>query len=58
MAQAETLASGLDLSAADHLLDIGTGRGWPGLYAAPGAELGRPSRSAGRVDGLDPNDPS
>jgi hypothetical protein len=31
MAQAETLASGLDLSAADDLLDIGTGRGraWP-----------------------------
>jgi 2-polyprenyl-3-methyl-5-hydroxy-6-metoxy-1,4-benzoquinol methylase len=34
MAQAETLASGLDLSAADDLLDIGTGRGWPGLYLA------------------------
>ena len=34
MAQADTLASGLDLSAADRLLDLGTGRGWPGLYLA------------------------
>jgi 2-polyprenyl-3-methyl-5-hydroxy-6-metoxy-1,4-benzoquinol methylase len=34
MAQADTLASGLDLSAGDHLLDLGTGRGWPGLYLA------------------------
>jgi 2-polyprenyl-3-methyl-5-hydroxy-6-metoxy-1,4-benzoquinol methylase len=34
MAQADTLASGLDLSAGDRLLDLGTGRGWPGLYLA------------------------
>ena len=34
MAQAEALASGLGLSAADCLLDIGTGRGWPGLHLA------------------------
>jgi 2-polyprenyl-3-methyl-5-hydroxy-6-metoxy-1,4-benzoquinol methylase len=34
MAQADQLASGLGLSAADRLLDIGTGRGWPGLYLA------------------------
>jgi hypothetical protein len=34
LAQADQLASGLGLSAADRLLDIGTGRGWPGLYLA------------------------
>jgi 2-polyprenyl-3-methyl-5-hydroxy-6-metoxy-1,4-benzoquinol methylase len=34
MAQADTLAHRLGLSAADRLLDIGTGRGWPGLYLA------------------------
>ncbi len=34
MAQADQLATGLKLSAADRLLDIGTGRGWPGLYLA------------------------
>jgi 2-polyprenyl-3-methyl-5-hydroxy-6-metoxy-1,4-benzoquinol methylase len=34
MAQADTLASGLGLSAGDRLLDLGTGRGWPGLYLA------------------------
>jgi SAM-dependent methyltransferase len=34
MAQADQLATGLRLSAADHLLDLGTGRGWPGLYLA------------------------
>jgi cyclopropane fatty-acyl-phospholipid synthase-like methyltransferase len=34
MAQADTLARGLGLSAADRLLDIGMGRGWPGLYLA------------------------
>jgi cyclopropane fatty-acyl-phospholipid synthase-like methyltransferase len=34
MAQADGLARGLGLSAADRLLDIGTGRGWPGLYLA------------------------
>ena len=34
MAQADALARGLRLSAADRLLDIGTGRGWPGLYLA------------------------
>jgi hypothetical protein len=33
-AQADTLASGLGLSAGDRLLDLGTGRGWPGLYLA------------------------
>ena len=34
IAQADQLATGLKLSAADRLLDIGTGRGWPGLYLA------------------------
>ena len=34
MAQADTLARELDLSAADRLLDLGSGRGWPGLYLA------------------------
>jgi 2-polyprenyl-3-methyl-5-hydroxy-6-metoxy-1,4-benzoquinol methylase len=34
MAQADLLASALGLSAGDHLLDLGTGRGWPGLYLA------------------------
>jgi 2-polyprenyl-3-methyl-5-hydroxy-6-metoxy-1,4-benzoquinol methylase len=34
IAQADQLATGLQLSAADCLLDIGTGRGWPGLYLA------------------------
>jgi 2-polyprenyl-3-methyl-5-hydroxy-6-metoxy-1,4-benzoquinol methylase len=34
MAQADQLAEGLGLSAADRLLDLGTGRGWPGLYQA------------------------
>jgi methylase of polypeptide subunit release factors len=34
MAQADTLALQLGLSAGDHLLDLGTGRGWPGLYLA------------------------
>jgi ubiquinone/menaquinone biosynthesis C-methylase UbiE len=34
MTQADTLARELDLSAADRLLDLGTGRGWPGLYLA------------------------
>jgi predicted O-methyltransferase YrrM len=34
MAQADMLARRLRLSAADRLLDIGTGRGWPGLYLA------------------------
>jgi hypothetical protein len=34
MAQADTLADELHLSAADRLLDVGTGRGWPGLYVA------------------------
>jgi 2-polyprenyl-3-methyl-5-hydroxy-6-metoxy-1,4-benzoquinol methylase len=32
MAQADTLARELDLSAGEVLLDLGTGRGWPGLY--------------------------
>jgi 2-polyprenyl-3-methyl-5-hydroxy-6-metoxy-1,4-benzoquinol methylase len=30
----DTLAHELHLSAADRLLDVGTGRGWPGLYLA------------------------
>jgi cyclopropane fatty-acyl-phospholipid synthase-like methyltransferase len=34
MAQADALADGLGLSAGDRLLDLGTGRGWPGLYLA------------------------
>ena len=34
IAQADQLAAGLQLSAANRLLDIGTGRGWPGLYLA------------------------
>jgi SAM-dependent methyltransferase len=34
MAQADALARGLGLSAGDRLLDLGTGRGWPGLYLA------------------------
>jgi 2-polyprenyl-3-methyl-5-hydroxy-6-metoxy-1,4-benzoquinol methylase len=34
MTQADTLARQLHLSAADRLLDVGSGRGWPGLYLA------------------------
>ena len=34
MTQADTLARELHLSAGDRLLDLGTGRGWPGLYLA------------------------
>ena len=34
MTQADQLAAGLELSAGDLLLDLGTGRGWPGLYLA------------------------
>jgi 2-polyprenyl-3-methyl-5-hydroxy-6-metoxy-1,4-benzoquinol methylase len=34
MAQADQLATALELSAGDRLLDVGTGRGWPGLYLA------------------------
>jgi 2-polyprenyl-3-methyl-5-hydroxy-6-metoxy-1,4-benzoquinol methylase len=34
MAQADTLARQLHLSAGDRLLDLGSGRGWPGLYLA------------------------
>jgi hypothetical protein len=34
MAQADTLADGLGLSSGDRLLDLGSGRGWPGLYLA------------------------
>jgi ubiquinone/menaquinone biosynthesis C-methylase UbiE len=33
-AQADQLATGLELSAGDRLLDLGTGRCWPGLYLA------------------------
>jgi ubiquinone/menaquinone biosynthesis C-methylase UbiE len=32
--QADTLARELHLSATDRLLDVGAGRGWPGLYLA------------------------
>jgi 2-polyprenyl-3-methyl-5-hydroxy-6-metoxy-1,4-benzoquinol methylase len=34
MDQADTLAREVHLSAADRLLDLGSGRGWPGLYLA------------------------
>jgi 2-polyprenyl-3-methyl-5-hydroxy-6-metoxy-1,4-benzoquinol methylase len=34
MAQADQVSGGLGLSATDRLLDLGTGRGWPGLYLA------------------------
>lgn len=34
LAQADGLAELLDLGPADLLLDIGAGRGWPGLYLA------------------------
>ena len=53
MDQADTLARELHLSAADRLLDVGSGRGWPGLYlAAPDRLCGRPHRPApGRVAG-------
>jgi SAM-dependent methyltransferase len=34
MTQADTLARELGLSAGDRLLDLGSGRGWPGLYLA------------------------
>jgi cyclopropane fatty-acyl-phospholipid synthase-like methyltransferase len=34
VAQAEHLAARLELSAGKRLLDVGTGRGWPGLYLA------------------------
>ena len=34
MVQADTLARELHLSAADRLLDLGSRRGWPGLYLA------------------------
>jgi SAM-dependent methyltransferase len=34
MGQADTLARELHLSADDRLLDVGSGRGWPGLYLA------------------------
>lgn len=32
--QADSLAERLELTASKRLLDIGTGRGWPGLYLA------------------------
>jgi cyclopropane fatty-acyl-phospholipid synthase-like methyltransferase len=34
MAHADALARALRLSASDRLLDVGTGRAWPGLYLA------------------------
>ena len=34
IAQADGLADRLDLRAGDLLLDVGAGRGWPGLYLA------------------------
>jgi hypothetical protein len=50
-AQADTLARELGVSAGDRLLDLGTGRGWPGLYLAARrvrAATGRPADHAGR----------
>lgn len=32
--QADRLAESVELASGKHLLDIGTGRGWPGLYLA------------------------
>jgi len=34
VAEADRLAKELSLGPADHLLDVGSGRGWPGLYLA------------------------
>ena len=34
MAQADLLAERLELTAGKRLLDVGSGRGWPGLYLA------------------------
>jgi hypothetical protein len=53
MAQADTLARELGLSVGDRLLDLGSGRGWPGLYlAAPDRLPSRPGRPArGRAAG-------
>jgi tRNA1(Val) A37 N6-methylase TrmN6 len=34
VAQADLLAERLDLAAGKRLLDVGSGRGWPGLYLA------------------------
>jgi len=34
VAQARLLAGRLDLGRTSHLLDVGAGRGWPGLYLA------------------------
>jgi methylase of polypeptide subunit release factors len=34
VAQADLLADRLDLAEGKHLLDVGSGRGWPGLYLA------------------------
>ena len=45
IAQADELGRRLDLRAGDTLLDVGTGRGWPGLYLA--------TRTGSRVFGTD-----
>ncbi len=34
LAQADLIAERLDLGGGDRLLDVGAGRGWPGLYMA------------------------
>jgi hypothetical protein len=46
MDQADTLARELHLSATDGLLDLGSGRGWPGLYLT--------ARTGCRVDPMAP----
>jgi hypothetical protein len=46
-AQADTLARELHLSATDGLLDLGSGRGWPGLYLT--------ARTGCRVDPMAPS---
>lgn len=38
VAQADQLAEALDLSPESRLLDLGSGRGWPGLHVAARAE--------------------
>ena len=43
VAQAEALAKRLELSPGVRLLDIGAGRGWPGLYLAAASATSRSS---------------
>ena len=38
LSQADLLAKSVGLDAAGHLLDLGTGRGWPGLYLSQRTE--------------------